>query len=52
MQYAMVERLLQDPRVDPTADNNRLAVCQHDTAIVARLLEDPRVKLTSALSLA
>jgi hypothetical protein len=42
----IVERLLADPRVDPSADNNcaiRWASSKGHLAIVERLLADPRV---------
>jgi hypothetical protein len=43
---AVVERLLQDKRVDPSANNNnavRLAACFGHLAVVERLLQDKRV---------
>jgi hypothetical protein len=43
---AIVERLLQDPRVDPSAQNNfaiAIASMNGHLAVVERLLEDPRV---------
>jgi hypothetical protein len=43
---AVVERLLQDERVDPSADNNyavRLAARDGHIAVVERLLQDERV---------
>jgi hypothetical protein len=44
--WAIVDRLLQDDRVDPTADNNKafqVAASKGYLAIVCRLLEDKRV---------
>jgi len=41
-----VERLLQDPRVDPSANGNNAIQCASDkghTTVVERLLQDPRV---------
>lgn len=43
---AIVERLLQDPRIDPSADNNRAlwnACIEGHTTVVDRLLQDSRV---------
>ena len=43
---AIVERLLRDPRIDPSADNNRAlinACVEGHTAVVDRLLQDSRV---------
>ena len=48
---ASVERLLADPRVDPSADDNaaiRMASRFGHVAVVARLLADPRVDPSAA----
>jgi hypothetical protein len=45
---AVVEKLLQDPRVDPCADDNyaiRQAFKNGHLAVVERLLKDKRIKL-------
>jgi hypothetical protein len=44
---AVVERLLADPRVDPSADDNyaiREASSNGHLSVVERLLADPRVR--------
>jgi surface antigen len=48
---AVVERLLQDPRVDPSADDDDafdLASKYGHVAVVNRLLQDPRVNKLDA----
>jgi hypothetical protein len=49
---AVVERLLQDTRVDPSADDNyavREAAANGHLAVVDRLLEDYRVDIAAAI---
>jgi hypothetical protein len=49
---AIVERLLQDDRVDPSAEDNyavRMAAENGHLAVVDRLLEDDRVDVAAAL---
>lgn len=48
-----IERLLQDPYVDPSADNNRallLAITNNQAEVVERLLQDIRVIATQTIS--
>jgi hypothetical protein len=52
---AVVDRLLQDVRVDPSADNNyavRIAAANCHLAIVDRLLDDDRVDVAVAIQYA